>query len=229
MTHVSREQAVSILSTRGWLSMQPEKFRAAILSQGVLQHFAPGHVIYRLGDALGGIYGLVSGTVTVNIAPSDHTPQLIHLGAVGAWTGEGCFLTRQPRRLELRALVETSMMHVPLDTLDRMAAQDAEVVRYVAQSVMMGVDVLVRVIHDLQIPEAARRIAAVLQRATWIGEVPVPLTQAEIGAMANASRKQVNAALQRFAAAGWISNTYRSITIIDAERLRRFAAQGDGG
>lgn len=229
MTNISREQAVSIISERGWLSFLPEKFRTDLLRHAVLQHFASGDVIYRLGDPLGGIYGLVTGTVTVNIAPAEHVPQLIHLGVPGAWTGEGCFLTRQPRRLELRALVATSMMHVPLEALDRMAARDPNVIRYVAQSVMMGVDILIRVIHDLQWPDATRRVAAVLQRATWIGEVPIPLTQAEVGAMANASRKQVNAALQRFAAAGWVSNTYRSITIIDPEALRRFASEGDGG
>ncbi|MGO4841964.1 Crp/Fnr family transcriptional regulator, partial [Rhizobiaceae sp. 2RAB30] len=62
---------------------------------------------------------------------------------------------------------------------------------------MASVDVLIRIVHDLQIPDASRRIASVLQRATWIGERPIPLTQSEIGVMANASRKQVNAALAR--------------------------------
>ena len=45
--------------------------------------------------------------------------------------------------------------------------------------------------------------------------------------MANVSRKQVNAALRRFSEAGWLTNTYRSITITDAKALRRFA-EGDG-
>lgn len=229
MTNISREQAADIVSSRGWLPLVPESFRSDILRHAVLQHFAAGAVIYRLGDPLGGIYGLVTGIVTVNVAPAEHMPQLIHLGVAGAWTGEGCFLTRQPRRLELRALVATSMMHVPLEALDRLAAKDANVVRYIALNTMMGVDILIQVVHDLQRPDAARRIAAVLHRATSIGQVPIPLTQAEIGAMANASRKQVNAALQRFAAAGWISNTYRSITIIAPEQLRRFASETDAG
>lgn len=78
---------------------------------------------------------------------------------------------------------------------------------------MAGVDVLIRVIHDLQMPDTARRIASVLQRTTGIGERPIPLTQSKIGLIANASRKQVNAALARFAQTGWVKTDYRSIMI----------------
>jgi CRP/FNR family cyclic AMP-dependent transcriptional regulator len=45
--------------------------------------------------------------------------------------------------------------------------------------------------------------------------------------MANASRQQVNAALQRFEKAGWLTSAYRSIAITNVEALRRFA-EGDG-
>jgi CRP-like cAMP-binding protein len=227
MAWVTRAKAESILSRAGWLLLQPAAFRAEVLRRSILLHFAPGEVVYRFGDPLGGIYGLVAGTITVNTAPPTETPRPIHLGVPGAWTGEGCFLTRQPRRLELRALVDTWMMHLPLDALDKMAARDPAVVQRVIQILMMSIEVLIRVVHDLQKPDTSRRIAAVLQRATEIGEAPIPLSQTELGAMANASRKQVNAALQRFAISGWVTNTYRSITVIDAEGLRRFAA-GDG-
>jgi len=111
--------------------------------------------------------------------------------------------------------------------MDQMAARDPAVAHHVALILMMSVEFLFRVIHDLQKPEADRRIASVLQRTTWIGEAPIPLTQSEVGVMANASRKQVNAAIKRFAEAGWLTNTYRSITITNPGALRRFA-EGDG-
>ncbi len=225
MVRISK--ARQVVSETGWLAQQPEAFRSEVLRRAILLRFAPGEVIFHLGDPAGGIYGLVTGTLSVNIAPGNFTPRLIHLGVPGHWTGEACFLTRKPRRGELRAIVETSMLHLPLDVMDQMAARDPKVVHCIAQILMMSVETLLRVIHDLQKPEAARRIASVLQRATWIGEVPIPLSQAELGIMANASRKQVNAVMQRFSAAGWVTNTYRSITITDPVALRRFA-EGDG-
>ena len=228
MTAISRAKAEDIIGQTGWLAQQPDTFRAEILRRSMLLHFAPGEVVYRFGDTLGGIYGLVTGTITVDTAPPNETPRLFHLATPGFWTGEGCFVTRQPRRVALRAVVETTMMHLPLEAMDQMAARDREITRAIAQLLMINVDILLRTIHDLQKPDVARRIASVLQRATWTGEQAIPLSQTELGTMANASRKQVNAALQRFAKAGWVTNTYRSITIKDVTALRSFAAGDDG-
>lgn len=226
MSRIGRTRAKQIISERGWLPLLPEAFRAEVLRRSILVRFSPGEPIFRTGDPIGGIYGLVAGTVSISLAPSGETPRLILLGNPGYWTGEGCFLTRKPRRGELRAAVETTMLHLPLDVMDQMAAQDPEVARHVALILMMSVEILFRVIHDLQKPEAARRIASVLVRTTWIGEAPIPLSQSEVGIMANASRKQVNAAIKRFSDAGWLTNTYRSITITDPRALRRFAGEG---
>lgn len=220
---ISRAEAERVMSERGWLALVPEGYRDEVLRRSTLLHFAPGQAVFHLGDPMGGIYGLVAGSVSVGIAPAGSTPRLVLLGVPGHWTGEACFLTRKPRRGELRAVVETTMLHLPLDAMDQMAARDPGVVHHVALILMMSVEFLFRVIHDLQLPEADRRIASVLQRTTSIGDVPVPLTQSEVGTMANASRKQVNAALKRFSEAGWVTNTYRSISITDPGALRRFA------
>lgn len=225
MAHLSKAEADRIMSERGWLALVPEAFRSDVLRHSVVRHFDAGEPVFHVGDAMGGVYGLASGTVSVSIAPAGSTPRLILLGVPGHWTGEACFLTRKPRRGDLRAVVGTTMLHLPLEAMDRMAADDPEVVHHVATMLMMSVEFLLRVIHDLQKPEADRRIASVLQRTTWIGEVPVPLTQTDLGIMANASRKQVNAALKRFAAAGWLQRSYRSITITDVTALRRFAEE----
>ena len=227
MAPITRAHADRIVSERGWLPLVPEPFRAEVLRRSVLVHIPAGEPVFHLGDPMGGLYGLVSGTVSVSIAPAGQTPRLILLGVPGHWTGEACFLTRKPRRGELRAAVDTTMLHLPIDALDQMAARDPQVTHHVAVILMMSVEFLLRVIHDLQKPDADRRIASVLQRTTWIGEVPIPLIQTEVGVMANASRKQVNAALKRFSDAGWLENGYRSITITDVAALRRFA-EDDG-
>ncbi len=59
---------------------------------------------------------------------------------------------------------------------------------------------------------------------TWSSE-QVLLTQTEVGTMASVSRRQVNAALKRFAENGWVNTSYGSITVLNAEKLRRFAAE----
>jgi len=224
---MTKEEAGRLMGTRGWLARHPEAFRAEVLERSRLIHLKADEVVFHLGDPAGGIYGLVSGTVSVSLAPAGATPELVMLGIPGNWTGEVCFLSRMPRRGELRAVVDTTMLHLPLAAMEEMARQDPDATRRFADILILSVEFLLRVVHDLQKPQAERRIASVLQRTTGIGEIPIPLSQTQIGAMANASRKQVNAALKRFTQAGWLSNTYRAVTISDVESLRRFAEGED--
>lgn len=222
---LSRADAERIVCGAGWLPTTRPEFRAELLRHARLQHFAPGDVIFRFGDALGGIYGLVAGALRINTAPPDALPRLIHLGMPGAWTGEGCFLTGQPRRAEMQALGEAWLMHLPLQSMEQIAAADARAVRAFGSIAVQSVQVLIRIVHDLQTRDASRRIASVLQRAAWVGELPIALSQTEIGIMANASRRQVSAAMKRFAEAGWIAATYRSITVVRPQALREYAGQ----
>ncbi len=224
---VNLAKAKSVLTSVGWLSEQPEAFQSEVLRRAVLVRFAPGDVIYRLGDPLGGVYALVAGAVTVTTAPPAATPRLLHVGMPGSWIGEGCFLIREPRRVGMKAAIETWMMHLPLDAMDQIASNDPLAVRRFTKILMNNLDILVRAFYDLQNPDHDRRVAlALLRVASRQGNV-VPLSQSELGVMSNALRKQVNAALRRFAAEGWVKKGYRSIAIQDVEALRRFA-EGDG-
>lgn len=220
---LTKADAERIIGDQGWLALVPTDFRSEILRRSILLSFSPGEYVFRQGDPPGGIYGLVAGTVSASSSPAGASPRLILLGIPGYWTGEGCFLTRQPRRGEIRAIVETTMLHVPLETLNRMSACHPEIVHYIAQILMMTVDLLFHTVYDLQKTDAASRIAAILHRTASIGDQHIPLTQADLGVMANASRKQVNAVLKQFAAAGWLEKSYRFVRIIDPDALRRFA------
>ncbi|WP_180900294.1 Crp/Fnr family transcriptional regulator [Martelella soudanensis] len=227
MLDLTREKAVQVMSQGPWLANMTAPFRTELMRRAHLQKFAPGQIVYRYGHPAGGMYGLVTGSLTINSAPPDATPRLVHLGMPGTWTGEGPFLTGQPRRVELKALGGALMMHVPLDALDQMAARDAGVSRAIGMNTAFTVDILIRIIHDLQKRNVGCRIASVLERAGWLGDMPIPLSQGDLGVMANASRQQVNMAMQRFAAAGWVNSTYRSITVIDPQALRQFSEGGD--
>jgi CRP-like cAMP-binding protein len=226
---IGRVDAERIVSEVGWLSERPAPFRAEILRRATLARFGAGEVVFRFGDPPGGIYGMVAGIITMTAAPRTDTPRLIHLGEPGTWTGEGCFVTREPRRIGVRAFVDTTMLHLPLAAMDEMAADDPGVARHFARILVSSIDILIRIAHDLQKRDATRRIASVLQRLASIGDDPIPLSQAELGVLTNTSRKQVNAALQRLADAGYVKTNYRSLQILDAKALRRLASEEEEG
>lgn len=222
------ETEIAAVLEHGWLSRQPEAFRAEVLHRVSVQDYGAGEAIYHLGDPVGGIYGLVRGMLAVTAAPDMAPPRLFHVGLPGLWTGEGPYLTGEPRRLTLVAASDCRVLHLPLDVMKRMTAADPAAARCFAQIPVMNIDTLLRVVADLLIKDPGRRLAAVLIRIGG-GGTAVPLPQAEVADLACVSRKQVNYALKRFAAAGWVTHGYRKITVTDLPALRRFVAAGEDG
>lgn len=225
MARMSRANAESIMRQGSWLARMPESFATRLLNHALLQKFEAGEVIFRPGDPPGGIYGLVAGTVTVNTAPLDSTPRLIHIAVPGGWTGEDSFMTGHPRRIELCARSKAWVMHVPLEAMERMAAADPNDIRGFGVISILSADKLLRIVHDLQKTNVSSRIASVLHRMSWATDIPISVSQENLGIMTNTSRKQVNVVLQRFVEAGWIDIGYRAITVTDPSALRRHAEQ----
>lgn len=220
---IGPSKARDVLSSVGWLARQSQAFQADVFRRANLVAYAAGDVIYLIGDPLGGIYGVVSGAVLVLVAPPESTPQPMHVITAGGWIGEGPFLSREPRRVGLRAATDTQVLYLPLDAMDQMASLDPTAIRRFIEILLINVDLLVRAFHDLQDPDDYRRIARGLRRVASSEGVPIPLTQTALGIMSNASRKTVNAALQRFERAGWVKPGYRAITVTDLEGLREYA------
>jgi CRP/FNR family cyclic AMP-dependent transcriptional regulator len=223
---VGPSRARDILSSIGWLSAQPEEFQGEVFRRAVPVKFRAGDIVYRIGDAPGGIYGFVSGAVTVSVAPRNALPHLLHVLTPGGWTGEGSFLSRQQRRVGLQAAIDTAAVYLPLDQMDQMAGRDPMTTRRFTQILMMNLDLVMNAFHDLQDPDEHRRIARALRRVASLENTPIPLAQAALGMLSNASRKTVNLALHRFAEKGWVKVAYRSVIITDLRRLAHFAERG---
>lgn len=216
-------EARKILSAEGWLSCQPAAFQAEVYGRSTLVHFAAGTVVFRYGDPLGGLYGIVSGTLLVAIGPPEESPQFLHVLGHGRWVGEGCFLVREPRRVGLQAATDAALLHLPLEAMDRMATDEPLMTMRRIVPVLMGnLDILARAYSDLQSLDPDRRIAAAVLRMNANPGAPIWVSQADLGVMSGTSRKAVNAALRRFASDGLTTTGYRSVTVKDTERLKRF-------
>ncbi|PZQ46888.1 MAG: Crp/Fnr family transcriptional regulator [Rhodovulum sulfidophilum] len=216
-------EARAVLSAEGWLSRQAEAFQEEVYRRAGLVNVAAGDVIFRYGDALGGLYGIVSGALLVTIGPPEEGPRLLHVLGRGRWVGEGCFLVREPRRVGLQAATDAALLHLPLEAMDRMAADDPLMtMRRIVQVLMGNLDILARAYSDLQSLDPDRRIAAALLRLNANPGTPIRVSQADLGVLSGTSRKAVNAALRRFADDGLTTTAYRSVAVKDAARLKRF-------
>jgi CRP-like cAMP-binding protein len=225
---VEIDEAKRILRTIGWLSKHPTSFQDQVLSRILVKHYSAGDVVFRFRGPLGGVYGLVSGSVVVSLAPKSNSPRLFHYATPGSWIGEGPYISREPRRVGLQAASDTWMAYLPLEAMDQIAAADPTGSRRFAQILIMNTDILVRAFYEIQNPDENRRIASTLCRIGGVNDVPIPLTQTELGLMSNSSRKQVNGALNLFSQKGWISKGYRTVVLHDIVEMQKFAAHTEG-
>jgi CRP/FNR family cyclic AMP-dependent transcriptional regulator len=223
------DELEAVFSRRGWLSCQPQPFRKRFTGLGRLMALERGATVFHRGDDSGGVFGIVSGAVTVMGGTPWQLPAMAHVMRAGEWFGHGPVLRGGARTLTFIAAEPTTLLQVPLDRLRPQLQSDPDFAARLAQMADASTETVVWAARDLLIRDSARRLAAVLLRVTAMGEVPpgdgdgYALTQAELGEMANISRHHVNRILATMRRAGWIDARYNRIRLLDVAALKTFA------
>jgi CRP/FNR family transcriptional regulator, cyclic AMP receptor protein len=224
----------AVFSHRGWLSDAPPELRTWLLSQAHAVELAKGERLFARGDSPGGIYGVISGGIGLEASARGHPLRIGHIVRRGAWFGEGPVLLGAERYLGALAVEDSVVLHLPLVVLQTAMQHEPEMQGLLGKLSQSNTIVTAWVACDLLIPEAPRRIAAVLLRVTGVldGVTPqnnhgFPLNQALIGELANASRVHVNRVLRQLTEMGFITKHYNHLNVIDPEGLSRFAYSED--
>lgn len=223
----------AVFSRRGWLAREDKAFRDTILTRGILRDIDKGEPLFFASDGPGGIVGLVSGSLGAFAGMADQEPLLGHIHRPGAWFGEGPAMTGEPRFLSVTALEASKILLVPRFLIQQMESNGIIMRDRIAWQAWWAQTQAMRAVYDLLIPEAPRRIAAVLFRATGHGELPADhpdgfaITQIQIAQMANSSRSMVNRTLMQLQDKGCVSVRYNRIAIRDQAALTAFAYSSD--
>jgi len=227
---MERAEIEAVLGSRGWLAAYGAAFRAAVFERTHIARISPDQVLFHVGDLAGGIHGIARGAFAVSVATAAATPAVATIVRSGVWFGNGPIVAERRRLLSFRAAEPSVTLHLPLAAIRELSAASIEAASAFADLASVNMQVAVRVVSDLLIPGADRRIAATLRRVTRADEGEGPddplgfrLRQAELGEMANASRRSVVRALAAFEAKGWIGISRHRIAVRDAAALERFA------
>ena len=220
------EEAAAVVRRVGWLSRQPIPFQDRIIAASRLRVYPAGRSIYSLGDPAGDLFALASGELTVLTAGGALAPALVHLARPGWWVGEGAMVSDTPRRAGLIARSDCWTLVLTRAAIDRIARDDPDTWRRIAQITVSHLDHALAVIATLMAQDAPARVAGILARLTAMGPPPgsrephvVRVTQIEIGEMARLSRNAVASILHEFEDAGLIRQRYGRIEIPDPSAL----------
>jgi CRP/FNR family cyclic AMP-dependent transcriptional regulator len=206
----------------------PESFQQEVMGRCVLRKFKTGAWVFRPGDPPGGMYGLVSGSLAVDISPAGRGPDLSNFLRPGAWFGEVPAFTGMPRLAGLRATRATEALYLPLHAINAIAARDSSAWRYFALITMAHIEALSIAVDDLLRRNHTKRLIAMLLHMSDCRLVtpsdPDPIEmdvgQKELAMLANVARTSAGDILRQLARAGHIDLSYRRIRILSPDALR---------
>jgi CRP/FNR family cyclic AMP-dependent transcriptional regulator len=233
MNAEDQAKARNVLFGSGWLPLTPPAFREAILAKCRVRSIDRGEAVYRLDDPPGGLFGLSSGAVALEIAPGLRSPYIAHFIRPGMWFGAAALLTGQRRRVGVIATRPSVVLHLSSADFIAVASQTPEAWRWLALIVLLNNDLAISVCDDLMIRNPKERATAILLRlagcrtpgAMALGtSLQLDLTHEELATMTNLSRTTIGTLLRAYETAGWISQSYRSVTILNVEALRSCCA-----
>lgn len=225
--------ARAIVGGQGWLSLTPPSFRNAVLEHSRFVVAEAGKTIFQVGDPPGGLYGLVSGTLGVSIAPGERGPYLAHFAQPGTWLGEAAVITGRPRMVGLAATRTCHMLHLPLHALQEILTSDPAAWRFIALLTTLHLNIAIGAADDLMIRDHTKRLVAILLRlggCRMPGElrdrpIDVHVNQNDLAHMANVARTTAGSVLRSLASQGHIEHAYRSIRILSPDALRGLLVQ----
>ena len=183
------------------------------------QVYGQGDLIYDIGDAPGGIFGIQSGIVGVRTDDHDLSVVYGHLMGRGAWFGENAVLTGAGRQVSMVALSpEVRVAAVSLKQLEDIAQAQPQFWRALAGLSAINAGVAIQIARDLMIRDAYARCRAVLSRlALSLGtDCPLPVSQEELAEMCGMSRGALSKVLGTLERSGALIRGYRSIVLLPA-------------
>jgi CRP-like cAMP-binding protein len=220
---VDKSEAFDLMTTHGWLSRRPMRFREEIVRRSRLKSYTTGESLYNAGDGPAGMYGLISGQMLIRVPPAD---TIISIVKPGQWVGDATCFMQQTRWVSMTAGSALHVLHLPQTHFDEMI-RDAENCRHFAINTAESLAEAITVVANLTQPDSEVRVAQRL--LTFMGvhaEARMPalaVSQADLATMCGLSRQTLSKVLAGLVARGIIALHYRRIEIIDPAALRNLA------
>jgi CRP/FNR family cyclic AMP-dependent transcriptional regulator len=198
-----------------------------VLFQRLGKVFPPGTVLFRDGEKGKEMYVIQSGKVKISKEIRGEEQTLAVLGA-GEFFGEMAILNNKPRSASASVVEESKMLVIDPKTFEAMIKGNTEIavrmIKKLAQRLqeadhqiesLMMKDSNSRVVHTLT------RLADTMGKQTAAG-IKVGMTVAELAGKCGLEAPQVDEIVQKIVKAKLLVVEPDGITIVNAEKLRKF-------
>ncbi len=180
---------------------------------------SPGYLIYLQNTEATCFYYLKSGKVKSFLQSEDGGERVLNIYRAGNLFGEASFFDELPRVSSAIALSSCEIVPIDRELVTQEFARNPELALAMMQYLARTVRLLSGQVDQMAFRPARWRVANyLLTLSTQTGTVSC--TQEDIAAAVSASRVTVSRVLSDFSRAGWIALGYRTIALLEPERLK---------
>ncbi len=200
----------------------PENIWQPLAQSSTPALYSPGQIIYLQDSPAEHFYYIVSGRVRSYISGEDGSEKLLTDYQSGSLFGEAAFFDQRPRVSTAVALTKCKLVSIDQKQITEIIQSKPEIamalLKYLARTVRLLSDQL----DDVTFLRASQRLARLLVNS-FTGQITIRTSQEELATAIGVSRVTVSRILNEFARQGVLETGYRSLTLVDGEKLRELA------
>lgn len=207
------------LSGQPWFPSLPAATQQRLVDSMTAVKGNKGDTLLATGQAVQGWYGVLTGLVKLQSSTEDGRVSAFLGAPAGEWFGEGSALKSEPRRYDVIALRDTTLLCLPTAEFHALRRSDLGFNQYLVDHLNRRLGQAMAIIEAGRLRTPEQRVALYLSRLFWPGARQLNLSQEELGHLAGLARQTVNRALQALESEGLVALEFGRVAIRDEAAL----------
>lgn len=213
------DQALAVLSMRGWFSERSPELRAALTRIARVRDYAAGEPLYLHGDVPDGLYALVSGGLDLAIPRADGLEITAHRADPGYWIGDLALISGQTRLVSVVAATPSRVVHVPNRPLEKLLDTEPRFYKEFYALTYANFSLTLRLLANLTTSPSEARVALRLLMQEESSTGGVSISQAKLSELVALSAPTLQRVMRRLQEDRLIEVGYGHIRILDRQGL----------
>lgn len=217
------------LSAHGWFNQLDPDTQGRVADGVTLLSRAKGETLLHAGEPVLGWYAVLRGLAKLQ-SESPQGRLSVFLGArSGDWFGEGSALKTEPRRYDVVALRDTTLLCLPRPLFDELRHGNLAFSQFLVERLNLRLGQAMAMIEAERIRSPQQRVALYLGSLFWPGQRRLSISQEELAQLVGLSRQTVNRVLRAMQERGLVSLEFGRIGILDEAALASLPLQDPCG
>jgi CRP-like cAMP-binding protein len=209
-----------------WYAALPADVRAAMLDGAEPVRLRRGEMLFRQGDAPGGLYAVLRGSLKASTLREDGREAILGVIEPGTWFGEISLIDSLPRTHDATAIGACELLVLPHEAFHALMERPV-FARAVASLLATRLRMMYSMMEDATLRSTRARVVRRLlllargDAAMSSAVRPrIPVSQEALAMMLGISRQTLSKELKQLEALGAIHIGYRSIELLSGTALR---------